>query len=487
MNKMRVIILGCILAVFLLTRLPYLSLPLERDEGSYAYEGWIWITGKGLPYRDAYEMKPPLLHLIYAVAIGLLGNNLYAIRIFAAFYMAIVVVLSALLMRRWWGEKTMLLGGITMALAMNSFRWGAIQFNAESLMLLPLLGVVWFIDKSLVDKKQRGWQIGLCLGLAIWIKQVAIYPDLILGAFYYWKMRSWKSLWQLATGAILPTIVFVTYFASRGALGNMWENIGYLASRSTSDGFNSLRLCGTTSIRGGCILGWLMRMREATFFFVLALVGFAVSFRKRERGWDIGALWVLAMWIVIKGAGWKDWNHYYLLLVPGLVWGVLLLWMWLGKKYKILVYYTAILLFLLTIGTEWAFILQGQNAALAAEYGESNQRLFSDAIPVANWLKSNMKEDEKLAVWNDEAEIYFYANKISASRWLYYYPPMLQTLKQYKNKLKNEDLTSFPEWVILTKYDLWGEKEWWKKNLPVGIYISVKQIGDYTIYKLNQK
>jgi hypothetical protein len=54
----------CYCLVFILLRLPMVSVPLERDEGSYAYVGWIWFFGKGLPYRDMYEMKPPLLYLI---------------------------------------------------------------------------------------------------------------------------------------------------------------------------------------------------------------------------------------------------------------------------------------------------------------------------------------------------------------------------------------------------------------------------------------
>ncbi|MBM4047935.1 MAG: hypothetical protein FJ279_22775, partial [Planctomycetes bacterium] len=38
-------------------RAPFFRVPLERDEGEYAYIAWLMDQG-GLPYRDAVNQKP---------------------------------------------------------------------------------------------------------------------------------------------------------------------------------------------------------------------------------------------------------------------------------------------------------------------------------------------------------------------------------------------------------------------------------------------
>ncbi len=47
-----------------LTRMYALHLPLERDEGAYGTVASLWMQGY-LPYRDAFDHKPPLIYLLY--------------------------------------------------------------------------------------------------------------------------------------------------------------------------------------------------------------------------------------------------------------------------------------------------------------------------------------------------------------------------------------------------------------------------------------
>ena len=52
--------LGIITVFLLILRISLIDLPLERDESAYAYLGKRAMEGLA-PYRDFYEMKPPLL------------------------------------------------------------------------------------------------------------------------------------------------------------------------------------------------------------------------------------------------------------------------------------------------------------------------------------------------------------------------------------------------------------------------------------------
>src|SRR5215210_2652799 len=53
-----------------LLRLPAVVQPMGADQGLYAYAGSRILAGE-LPYRDAWDQKPPAIHYTYAVMRGL--------------------------------------------------------------------------------------------------------------------------------------------------------------------------------------------------------------------------------------------------------------------------------------------------------------------------------------------------------------------------------------------------------------------------------
>ena len=63
----------CLAIIVLLTmaiRLPLLDIPLERDEGEYAYIAWR-LGHHELPYRDWVDQKPPGIFWVYRLALDL--------------------------------------------------------------------------------------------------------------------------------------------------------------------------------------------------------------------------------------------------------------------------------------------------------------------------------------------------------------------------------------------------------------------------------
>ncbi len=58
----------------LLVRLPSVVQPAGGDQGIYAYIGQSILKGE-VPYRDAWDQKPPGVHLTYAAMLGLWRND----------------------------------------------------------------------------------------------------------------------------------------------------------------------------------------------------------------------------------------------------------------------------------------------------------------------------------------------------------------------------------------------------------------------------
>src|ERR1700720_1982453 len=75
------------------------AMPLERDEGEYAYAGQLILQGVP-PYREAYNMKLPGTYAAYAVIMALFGQSAAGIHLGLALVNAASIVLVFLLGRK---------------------------------------------------------------------------------------------------------------------------------------------------------------------------------------------------------------------------------------------------------------------------------------------------------------------------------------------------------------------------------------------------
>ncbi len=67
----------CLLLVLVLVsavRIRLLAMPLERDEGEYAYAGQLILEGVP-PYRLVYNMKMPGIYAAYAAIMAVFGQT----------------------------------------------------------------------------------------------------------------------------------------------------------------------------------------------------------------------------------------------------------------------------------------------------------------------------------------------------------------------------------------------------------------------------
>src|SRR5713101_1126437 len=62
------------IGIVALIRIRLLAIPLERDEGEYAYAGQLMLQGIP-PYKLAYNMKFPGIYAAYALIMALFGQT----------------------------------------------------------------------------------------------------------------------------------------------------------------------------------------------------------------------------------------------------------------------------------------------------------------------------------------------------------------------------------------------------------------------------
>jgi hypothetical protein len=90
-----VIIFGVVIAI----RIRLLEIPLERDEGEYAFAGQLMLQGIP-PYKLAYNMKFPGTYAAYAVIMAIFGQTTTGIHLGLLVVNAATIVLIFFLGRR---------------------------------------------------------------------------------------------------------------------------------------------------------------------------------------------------------------------------------------------------------------------------------------------------------------------------------------------------------------------------------------------------
>ena len=74
------ILLFFILFIITILRVPFLEIPLERDEGLYAYTAQLILDGIP-PYTEVYSLYFPGIFIIYTFTFLIFGQTIFAIHL----------------------------------------------------------------------------------------------------------------------------------------------------------------------------------------------------------------------------------------------------------------------------------------------------------------------------------------------------------------------------------------------------------------------
>jgi hypothetical protein len=83
---------------------------------------------------------------------------------------------------------------------------------------------------------------------------------------------------------------------------------------------------------------------------------------------------------------------------------------------------------------------------------------FVESLPIAGYIKSHSSEDDTIAVIGSEPQIYFYANRKSATGYIYMYEMMKPQVyaSQMQNEMIREIESAKPRYIVLVN----TERSW---------------------------
>jgi len=407
------------------------DMPLERDEGEYAYAGQLLLDGVP-PYRLAYNMKYPGTYAAYALIMAVFGQTPRGIHAGVILVTSATAVLVFFVGRRLFGAGAGAAAAACHAVLATNPSFLALAGHASHFVALAAMGGVALVLRGL-DRGGR-WiflAAGACFGLAILMKQ----PGAVFLAFaalylavHEWRARprSWRRTGErlgllLGAAALVLGATFLA-LAAAGVFGTFWF---WTFEYARAYG-------GYVSLEAGA--RQLMTMLERFAWPMLGLAALsaagiaAVLLCRRYRAGAAAALGLLVFSFIGTGAGLHFRHHYFILMLPALA----LLAGAAGGAAADLLGRTrlgraawAVPAAALAASCGWmiaqerAVLFEGAPAVACRTLYTMNP--FPESIEIAGYIESRTSPGDTIAVLGSEPQIYFYARRRSATGYIYTY------------------------------------------------------------------
>jgi hypothetical protein len=455
-------------------RFRLLEMPLERDEGEYAYAGQLILQGIP-PYELACNLKLPGTYYAYAVGMAIFGQTVSGIHLTLIVVNSLIIVFVFLLGRKLFGDEAGLVAGASYAAMSVSPAVLGLAAHANFFVILfalPATLLLWQAIKS--NSKITLFFAALLYGLAFVMKQQGIWFGVFGGLAYLFSQfvesrlkKSSTSRNQIFAGmaqgalifslaAILPFAITCLYLESTGVFSKFWfwtftYAREYVTAPSLSYGEDIL----TNHLDAAS--------EQSLGLWLMAVAGVALGLC--DRAFKRQTLFAISFWLFSFAAtatGLYFRRHYFILVLPAFAILVGLAAVsareFLNSKIKPLpARLFPLLLFAALLG--WNIYCQAEilfklspDRACQQIYQENP---FVEAPVVAKYIRAHASPGARLAVVGSEPEIYFYTKLHSATSYLYA-TDLMQAhpyATQMQREMINEIETNRPEYIVFVSYE----------------------------------
>ena len=426
-----------LLFVVLLTmviRYGLIGVPLERDEGEYAYGGQLILQGI-YPYQQIYNMKLPGIYAAFAGLMAVFGQTHMGIHLGLMFLNAASIVFVFLLAKQLYDSIVGLIAATAFAIMSLLPSVHGIFANAEHFVILFSVGGLWILVKALDE--ERLWLIlisGLLLGSGFLMKQHGA-AFMLFGALYIllqqirFRMAFDKHLFLkiglFILGAMFPYGITCVVFLLNGTFGKFWfwtfkYATAYTAIEPVSKDWSLFKDRALNIIQSAPLI-WLL--------VLIGLPALGIDKHARRRVIFIVMFAVFSVMAICPGFYFR--KHYFILLLPAaaLLAGIAIgaLRNNLKTNHSLIFKYGFVLLIsgICIFGSVYQhrdFLFKMTPIQLSREVFGLNP--FPETLQIAQFIKGNTEKNDRIAVFGSEPQIYFYADRHAASGYVYMYALM---------------------------------------------------------------
>ncbi|MBI4098131.1 MAG: glycosyltransferase family 39 protein [Candidatus Levybacteria bacterium] len=404
--------------VFFFLRWPSLFEPYwYGDEGIYQAVGMLINDGAKL-YSGAWDNKPPLLYVLYAI----FNSDQFLIRTLSLFFGLVSVWVFYLTALKLFAgsKKSVVISTTFFAIFFGTRVIEGNIANAENFMLLPILISAYliistdFIRKILI--RRAAFLAGFILSLAFLTKIVAIFDFFAFGSFLFVDPE--KSFREKFSQRLIP---FVLGFSVPIGLTFVY----FLVTNNFKDFFNALLFSNVGYVGYG---NKFIIPQGLLYLKALVLASFVTFLFIKRRSINKSTLFIV-IWFAFSlfntFFAQRPYTHYLLTLLPSFSLMIGLLFFAKKERFFILLF---LLLSLFAVSNTFKikakFIPYYSNLiAFSNDKKGLNayQSFFDGNTPrdyeLARYIKANTAEQDSIFIWGNNAQVYKLSNKVPIMKY----------------------------------------------------------------------
>lgn len=422
-------------SVFVIARLPSLAQPMGADQGLYAYVGERILAGE-LPYRDAWDQKPPAIHYAYAAMRAVWpseGVAAAADLLAAVLVAALLTMLGTALVSPAVGRVSALLFLFLSDPGFQRLAGVSVRAQCETFIAAAVTGAFVLLARG-APTAAKTLGAGALLGLAFAFKyNAAAYGGALVLTLWLLRRLNVRQVALLAAGFVVVPGALLAVLALGGAVDDLYDaTIGY-----------NLLYSGET-YRGALhfaeyLLMFPVQHARVDALWLLGGAGCALLLTAVSGGRErlIAPAWVAAACVVIAVNGSRGLPQYFVQAQPALA----LAAAWAGAVYwsrRWPVNAAAILLAAVgvwrvnefsnlagNIAHDGRYVL-GRTTIEAhlGRYGDREARKYSALAmhELAGFIRERTRPDDTVYVFGFASGTYVQADRESASRFFWSRP-----------------------------------------------------------------
>lgn len=409
-------------AVVLYVRIRLLDVPLERDEGEFAYMGQLMLKGIP-PYANAYTMKLPGTAMIYAVLMGLFGQSPVAIHLGFLLVNGASAALVFLLGRSVFGQEEGLIAAVFYCfLSLSASVMGVFAHATHLVVFFSTAGII--ILQQGLEKGNRTilFLAGVLFGMAFLMKQHAAIMIPFALLFQIWpshagtRKTGTMDMLIFIGGAALPGCLVCIWLYHSGVFERFWfwtfqYALTYASSQTLATGLVDFHREASAIIKANLPIWLLAAGATATLH--------RADITRQNKLFLAGLLGASCV-MVAQGLYFRP--HYFVMMLP--IIAILAARGTVDLVRLSTCYRSTMVLVLIVIAgyfcvRERRYLFLQKPAEVSRSIYGTNP--FPEARAIGNYLRKHTTRQDKIAVLGSEPEFFFYANRLSASGHIYMY------------------------------------------------------------------
>lgn len=490
-DKKRGMIYAFIAIILLLAlRLPsFTRSVIDWDESIYLLVGDNILQG-GIPYREIWDNKGPLLYFIFAFIIKITARSIIGLRLFTTIWAAITAFLIFLIGKKLYNKISGIFASLFFIILISDLELGGLASNAELFFILPVLIGIYIVLFREINLKNLFFS-GILLGLAFNIKTISIF-DFAALLFFILLTKIKKKINFLKTvnhlllfflGFLVPFFIFVVYFYRKEFLNGFLSTIFNNTALFISYSIDPLSIIKNFIV---FIYHIFIETWAVSILAIIAISGYISGLYEKNEKVKFLLIWLffLLSGIIIHH---RFWSHMFIQAIPAVC---LLAGLSLAKIFtlKINKLTFVFLILCLSLGMIYPVRYNIKDGLRMVLY-QKNIKLNDTAAKISEYLRMRLKPSEYIFVANFCPVTYFLTDAKIPSRYINFlvlqqplYEKMLnfdavEEVKKILDKKPSYIIVAPSEKIISDKVDIYLKK-YLREN-----YLLEKTIDGVDIFK----